>query len=143
MAANSAMRATSRAMARVNNRCLSCEADISHKRADAKFCGETCRARYTRRWAAYRARKLKATVRPFTQDGLYAHWVDSGINPDECYYCGGPHEHDDHFIPLSRGGTHEVSNLVPACEICNCSKKDKLLEEWLSDVSPSQKALAG
>lgn len=28
----------------------------------------------------------------------------------------------DHLIPLSRGGTHKRSNLVPACRDCNQQK---------------------
>ena len=36
----------------------------------------------------------------------------------------------DHVLPLSRGGLHEVNNLVPACRKCNFNKHDKTLEEW-------------
>lgn len=31
----------------------------------------------------------------------------------------------DHYNPLARGGTHELDNLVAACEPCNVSKGDK------------------
>lgn len=31
----------------------------------------------------------------------------------------------DHVIPLSRGGEHAVTNIVPACRKCNCSKGTK------------------
>lgn len=41
-----------------------------------------------------------------------------------CYYCG--HKHDsleqEHKTPLSRGGKHVVSNVVPACFKCNREK---------------------
>ena len=33
-------------------------------------------------------------------------------------------------IPISRGGSHGVGNLLPACERCNKSKATKLLIEW-------------
>jgi 5-methylcytosine-specific restriction endonuclease McrA len=36
----------------------------------------------------------------------------------------------DHFIPLSKGGSHERDNLVPACLKCNCSKSNKDPFEW-------------
>lgn len=49
-----------------------------------------------------------------------------------CAYCGGPYEHLDHVIPLSRGGTAWPANLRPACRKCNLSKRDKLLSEWRS-----------
>lgn len=49
-----------------------------------------------------------------------------------CHYCGtkdGPFQ-IDHVVPVSRGGNHGLSNLVVACQWCNCSKGDKLLNEW-------------
>jgi len=38
----------------------------------------------------------------------------------------------EHIIPLSRGGTNKRDNLSIACLSCNCSKADKLLNEWRS-----------
>lgn len=38
--------------------------------------------------------------------------------------------HIDHIIPLSRGGSNDISNIVLACPSCNESKHDKLLHEW-------------
>ena len=50
---------------------------------------------------------------------------------EPCLYCGDPADHVDHFIPLSRGGLHVISNLVPACAACNTSKGNKLPNlEW-------------
>jgi len=36
----------------------------------------------------------------------------------------------DHIIPLSRGGTSERFNIVPACKECNNRKKYLLPTEW-------------
>jgi len=36
----------------------------------------------------------------------------------------------DHRIPISRGGTHWPSNLVPACRKCNSRKMNKKPNEW-------------
>lgn len=36
----------------------------------------------------------------------------------------------DHLIPVARGGTHSVGNLVPACAACNQSKSSKTVMEW-------------
>lgn len=52
----------------------------------------------------------------------------------KCYYCHqdvkwGKH-HVDHVVPLSRGGSNDISNLVIACASCNLSKSDKLPHEW-------------
>lgn len=132
MRRHAATRTKRRELARAQNVCDTCGASLAHRRAGTKFCNDTCRAQFTRRWDNYRARKLNATIEPFTVDELHACWIANGINPDECFYCEGPHEHDDHYIPLSRGGDHCVENLVPACQFCNLSKKDKLAEEWLN-----------
>jgi 5-methylcytosine-specific restriction endonuclease McrA len=49
-----------------------------------------------------------------------------------CFYCGdhAPDGHADHMIPLSRGGTDSLDNLVWACPSCNASKSDKTVDEW-------------
>lgn len=49
-----------------------------------------------------------------------------------CRYCGerGGRLECDHVVPVSRGGTNEMDNLVTACLPCNRSKRDKLLSEW-------------
>ena len=36
----------------------------------------------------------------------------------------------DHVIPLSRGGTNGVGNLVPSCRNCNLSKNASTVTEW-------------
>jgi 5-methylcytosine-specific restriction endonuclease McrA len=49
-----------------------------------------------------------------------------------CAYCHGEttSPHIDHVIPLSRGGSSELTNLVVACPRCNISKGDRTPEEW-------------
>ena len=48
-----------------------------------------------------------------------------------CSYCKASGEMTlDHVVPISKGGVHGVSNLVPACGPCNFSKGQKLLIEW-------------
>lgn len=49
-----------------------------------------------------------------------------------CNYCkdeDGPFE-VDHIIPVTRGGSHDLTNLCVACKPCNSSKGDRLLSEW-------------
>lgn len=51
-----------------------------------------------------------------------------------CAYCGKQHKAMDlqieHFVPISKGGTHVLSNIVPACKPCNRSKFDHDAEAW-------------
>lgn len=71
-----------------------------------------------------RARKLAATVQPFS----VAQWSAvvaryGGL----CAYCRvRPWEHQEHVIPLARGGAHAITNVVPACADCNQRKGTKV-----------------
>lgn len=48
-----------------------------------------------------------------------------------CIYCGiNKATTLDHVIPIKRGGTHSIGNLVPACQSCNSSKNTKTITEW-------------
>jgi len=50
-----------------------------------------------------------------------------------CHWCGenvGETPHADHLIPLHRGGTNNIGNIVPSCPTCNTSRQAKLPHEW-------------
>ena len=51
---------------------------------------------------------------------------------NRCAYCGINSEsmQQDHIIPISRGGDHTIGNVLPACPLCNQSKKAMFLVEW-------------
>ena len=53
-----------------------------------------------------------------------------------CAYCGCKLNSDtitvDHQIPLIRGGTNYIDNLVPACQSCNSKKGTKTSGEYLA-----------
>ena len=55
-----------------------------------------------------------------------------------CAYCGQAQRITrDHKIPISRGGTDDISNIVPACMSCNSRKKSRTASEFLAvRVSP-------
>jgi 5-methylcytosine-specific restriction endonuclease McrA len=54
-----------------------------------------------------------------------------------CAYCETDFAHDpmrlvvEHIVPLIRGGTDDLTNVVIACWGCNQSKGAKPVEEWL------------
>lgn len=56
-----------------------------------------------------------------------------------CYWCGRKCERNftiDHYLPLARGGRHELSNLVIACRTCNCRKHVKDPEKFRAELWP-------
>lgn len=78
---------------------------------------------------AYRARKLNAAINDLTVQ----QWEEIKRRFDfKCAYCGTFEAAltKDHVTPLSRGGNHTASNIVPACRSCNCSKKARTADEF-------------
>lgn len=58
---------------------------------------------------------------------------------NRCCYCEkqlNDGVHMEHVIPLSRGGWHDVINVVPACPNCNLSKSTRTPTEWKPDWTP-------
>jgi 5-methylcytosine-specific restriction endonuclease McrA len=61
-----------------------------------------------------------------------------------CWYCdvkvgrSGQPMHRDHRIPVSRGGTDDLDNLVIACAKCNLSKSTMTDKEffWFNGLDP-------
>lgn len=64
-----------------------------------------------------------------TREGLDAHLKRFG---DGCAYCGSTSQRIevDHFIPVTKGGSNCLSNLVPACRHCNNVKTNHDPYEW-------------
>jgi 5-methylcytosine-specific restriction endonuclease McrA len=82
-----------------------------------------------RRKAMRRARELQAAGSFTAQDILIAYRAQKG----RCWHCGklvGDDFHDDHLIPLKRGGSNWPNNIVISCPVCNLSKGSKLTQEW-------------
>lgn len=134
-------------------KCEWCGGEFRPTRSDAKRCSEKCnravtyargretailkasewnRANRHRRSAISQNAKVKRGERESTG------W----INPRDwdrtvrrfghrCAYCKGEGDlHMDHVVPLSRGGTHTIGNVVPACPPCNLSKHSRFVTEW-------------
>ena len=50
-----------------------------------------------------------------------------------CFYCGEARPLTrDHKVPLIRGGSDFIDNIVPACRRCNCSKGTRTSSEFLA-----------
>jgi len=90
------------------------------------------RKELTLREAKRRAQKYGNT--PVSELLTEAQWRDVlDQYHHRCAYCGRKVAEltIDHVVPLSRGGKHSASNVVPACQHCNSSKSAKTPEEWV------------
>jgi 5-methylcytosine-specific restriction endonuclease McrA len=94
----------------------------------------------TREWARanpervlMRTRGRRAAKRGLTKHFTLAEWREKlDLFAHCCAYCGESESLTvDHRIPLSRGGSDEISNIVPACSRCNCSKGTKTDREFI------------
>ena len=48
-----------------------------------------------------------------------------------CYFCGLPKKLTvDHDVPLARGGTDDIANILPACRSCNSKKNKQTAAEY-------------
>lgn len=56
-----------------------------------------------------------------------------------CAYCGSGEQIEiEHVIPLCRGGSNLIANVVPACHNCNQDKGTRTPVEWLEISSWAQ-----
>jgi 5-methylcytosine-specific restriction endonuclease McrA len=68
-----------------------------------------------------RARRVNAPVNDLTAK----QWVAmKEAYQHRCVSCGKKQQRltQDHLMPLSKGGAHTYSNIVPACRSCNSKK---------------------
>lgn len=79
------------------------------------------RARNSRR----RALLNGASTKQITQKEI------ARLYASNCLFCNSSGPIDlDHAIPLSRGGSHSIGNLIPLCDNCNSTKYNKTIMEW-------------
>ena len=64
-------------------------------------------------------------------------WLDLVASfGSKCAYCGQQTKlGQEHLVPLSRGGSHTLENVVPACQPCNSKKCDRTPLEFFMGLS--------
>lgn len=80
-----------------------------------------------------KARRRKALIRNVTARKIKARELRARYAQFDncCAYCGAAGDMQiEHVIPISKGGTHAIGNIVPACKPCNDSKRDHEAERW-------------
>lgn len=87
-----------------------------------------------RRYNLERRRRIVNAKGDFSLEG----WAQKlAYYGSRCFYCKNFLQNceitKDHRIPLSRGGTNWLSNLVPACLACNDSKGTKTYHEYVKN----------
>lgn len=102
---------------------------------------------------------MSSTERRNAGHGRSCNRTSKWINPEKraavylrdaftCVYCGqrprgrayrthptaiSPGLHVDHVFPRSRGGSNDAANIVTACDVCNRSKSDRTIAEWIAE----------
>lgn len=101
---------------------------------------------WSRNWCKKNPDKRKAIVH--NNKAMRRAATESGVNSSDltawtqtqkkvCYWCGKrcpKNYHIDHYKPLSKGGAHELDNLVIACKKCNLTKNAKDPYEFAAQV---------
>jgi 5-methylcytosine-specific restriction endonuclease McrA len=91
------------------------------------------------------AMALERAIRPVGRVSFKARLAERVLKAfDACVYCGVRHGDNyppprvqrkawlevEHIVPVSRGGTNDLSNLTVACKSCNRSKRSKTAAEF-------------
>lgn len=102
--------------------------------------------RYNREWRQRNLERARAYVRLSTHRRRAATGGEKLRAEDwfallerfdhRCAYCGSTEDLcADHRVPLARGGSNSVANLLPACRSCNSKKHTKTEEEFREYLS--------
>ena len=94
--------------------------------------------------AGIRARRQKRLANCPVNDLTPRQWVEIlALHDHRCYYCLRRFERLtlDHATPISRGGSHTASNVVPACARCNRWKHTRTASEFFALLAEQDAAL--
>jgi endogenous inhibitor of DNA gyrase (YacG/DUF329 family) len=110
--------------------CWWCGLEIETTHPTTRYCSRHC------------SRKAKKVARRGREAGWASHYTWAEVMrlflmfDRRCAYCdveieGQPEP--DHVVPLSRGGSNSITNILPTCHACNAGKRHLLLDEWAAD----------
>jgi 5-methylcytosine-specific restriction endonuclease McrA len=124
------------------NRVCQCGKAFTSTRGFVKWCSNDCRKQYYSdhrakvkgSWSAIRKAKNKTL-------GSHTKWEWSSklkAMRYACFWCGKFLKRSEvtkeHLTPISRGGTDDISNVVPSCWPCNSRKGTKTAIEFAAVI---------
>lgn len=114
----------------VQRQCNWCGREFTATQDGHHFCDVDCK---------HKAKRMRRRAKLSGAGGVYT-WAEVMrlflIFGRCCAYCGKQVDGQpdpDHVVPLSRGGSNSITNILPCCRLCNCDKRDLLLAEWAVD----------
>lgn len=105
------------------------------------FCSECLKVRRRAQWRKYvaeRNARKKNQILHIEDQTTPVELRNLLASSNVCVYCDESFDEltFDHIIPLIKGGTHHIDNIVLACRSCNSSKQELTLEEWAVSGRP-------
>ena len=127
--------------------CKVCGVEFKSKNKKT-ICGDECAAEQHREYQRakhkenpwlLRERKYRRKLRETRQDDgtVVTGTYNKLLNDNKiCLYCGetltNRNSVIDHMDPLSKGGLHSITNLIPCCKTCNMAKAAKDFIEYIA-----------
>ena len=104
------------------------EANPEKEKAYGRLYRQNNRERIKIKDARYRNRIRQAHQSAYTREDITFLCRKFG---NACAYCGAKSKlHIDHWHPIYHGGTDTLGNLLPCCQSCNSSKRDREGRTW-------------
>jgi len=112
----------------MTRQCDECTTEYVAKYDHQRYCNPKCYKRAHRRERRARAKGAQGS---YTFSEVMRLYLSIGKS---CTYCHQYIRVEDieaeHVVPLSRGGSNSLTNIVPSCGKCNRDKSDMTPEEW-------------
>lgn len=119
--------------------CVLCHNETARLSNRKNYSPEKNKAKYQADRSTQLARCINQSAKRYGAAGVVTADIYKSLVNGPCDYCGliGHPMEIDHIIPMSKGGSNEVSNLHGLCRYCNRSKfsfgEDEFLN-WLQAV---------
>lgn len=112
------------------------ERKASYREANREKLREDARVYYRSHPAQYTASRSARRARVVLAGGVWGPedwYLLIRAHKFQCFYCGERKPLTaDHRVPLARGGSNEIENIVPACRACNGAKHLMTDEEFIA-----------